>query len=205
MLDATFRPGYLSVRNPSIPGELAYRGESMNPSVKASLLTLVVSAAFAPAAGNATEAPQVIASSSMAHCQSFTPGVTNTITNRVIGSENTGTKSLGIACAFEVDAATITADGVQAVTLWLNNHGTTPFNVSCTLATGPEGAFSYFISKTTTVAPSEQTAVTFTPADGGSQDPGFGEYLVGLTCVLPPKAIIGETDVAYTVDPDQPL
>ena len=174
----------------------------MNPSVKASLLTLAISAAFAPAAGNAAEAPQVIASSAMAHCQSFTPGVTNTISNRVIGSENTGTKNIGIACAFEVDAATITGDGVQSVTLWLNNHGTTPLDVSCTLATGPEGAFSYFISGTTHVMPSEQTPVIIGPDDGAT---GFGEYLVGLTCMLPPKAIIGETDVAYTVDPDPPV
>ena len=172
----------------------------MNPSVKASLLTLVVSAAFAPVNGNATEVPQIIASAAMAHCQSFTPGVTNTITNRVIGSENTGTKNIGIACAFEVDAAAITEPGVQIVTLWLNNHGTAPFDVSCTLAAGPEGAFSYYISKTTTVAASEQTPVTFTPEDGGSAAEGFGESLVGLTCMLPPKAIIGETDVAYTID-----
>lgn len=177
----------------------------MNPSVKASLLTLVISAAFAPTAGNAAEVPQIIASSAMAHCQSFTPGVTNTISNRVIGSENTGTKSLGIACAFEVDAATITGDGVQSVTLWLNNHGTAPLDVSCTLATGPEGAFSYFISKTTHVAASEQTPVVFSPADAGSEDVGFGEYLVGLTCMLPPKAIIGETNVAYAVDSDPPV
>ena len=177
----------------------------MNPSVKASLLTLVISAAFAPVTGNAVEVPQIIASSAMAHCQSFTPGVTNTITNRVIGSENSGTKNIGIACAFEVDAATITGDGVQSVTLWLNNHGTTAFDVACTLATGPEGAFSYFISKTTNVAPAEQTPVMFSPEDAGSEDTGFGEYLVGLTCMLPPKAIIGETDVAYTVDADPPV
>lgn len=177
----------------------------MNPSVKASLLTLVVSAAFAPAAGNAAEVPQIIASSAMAHCQSFTPGVTNTITNRVIGSENTGTKNLGIACAFEVDAATMTADGVQSVTIYLNNHGTSSFNVSCTLATGFEGAFSYFISKTTAVAPSDPVAVDFTPADAGSGDAGFGEYLVGLTCVLPPKSIVNDTYVSYTVDADPPV
>lgn len=178
----------------------------MNPCVKASLLTLVISAAFAPAAGNAEEVTQIIASSAMAHCQSFTPGVTNTITNRVIGSENTGTKNIGIACAFEVEAGpTLTPAGVRQVILWLNNHGTTPFDVSCTLATGPEGAFSYFISKTTTVAASEQTPVSFTPEDGGSEDTGFGEYLVGLTCILPPKAIIGETDVAYITDTNPPL
>ena len=177
----------------------------MNPCVKASLLTLVISAAFAPVAVNAEEVPQIIASSSMAHCQAFTPGVTNTITNRVIGSENTGTKNLGIACAFEVDAATMTGDGVQSVTLFLNNHGTAPFNVPCTLAVGPEGAFSYFISKTTTVDPGVQNSVTFTPEDGESEDAGFGDYLVGMTCVLPPKSIVNDTYVAYTVDADPPV
>jgi hypothetical protein len=172
----------------------------MNPSVKASLLTLVISAAFAPVAGNAEEVPQIIASSAMAHCQSFTPGVTNTITNRVIGSENTGSKNLGIACAFEVDAGAMTGDGVQSVTLFLNNHGSAAFDISCTLAVGPEGAFSYFINKTTTVDPAEQNSVTFTPEDGGSEDAGFGDYLVGLTCILPPKSIINDTYVAYSVD-----
>ena len=179
----------------------------MNPCVKASLLTLVISAAFAPTAGNAEEVAQIVASSAMAHCQSYTPGVTNTITNRVIGSENTGTKNIGIACAFEVEAGpTLTPDGVQQVIVWLNNHGTTPFDVTCTLATGPEGAFSYFISKTTEdIEPSVQTPVTFTPEDGGSEDIGFGEYLVGLTCMLPPKAIIGETDVVYNTDDNPPI
>ena len=177
----------------------------MNPCVKASLLTLVISAAFAPVAGNAEEVPQVIASSSMAHCQAFTPGVTNTITNRVIGSENTGTKNIGIACAFEVDAATMTADGVQSVTLFMNNHGTAAFNISCTLATGFEGDFTYFISKTTNILPGVQNSVTFTPEDAGSEDAGFGDFLVGLTCVLPPKAIVNDTYVAYTVDADPPV
>jgi hypothetical protein len=172
----------------------------MNPSVKASLLTLVVSAAFAPAAGNAAEVQQVIASSAMAHCQSFTPGVTNTIANRVIGSENTGAKNLGIACAFEVDSSAMTPDGVQSVTLFLNNHGSAAFNMSCTLAVGQEGDFTYYISKTTTVNPSTRTSVSFTPEDGGSDAPGFEDFLVGLTCIMPPKSIINDTYVAYYVD-----
>ena len=118
----------------------------------------------------------------------------------MIGSENKGTTAIGIACAFEVDAAAITLDGVQSVQLWFNNHGTSSFDIPCTLAVGPEGAFSYFVSKTTTVDPGVQNIVEFTPADGGSADAGFGDSLVGLTCMLPPKAIIGETDIAYVVD-----
>ena len=177
----------------------------MSPSVKASLLTLVISAAFAPVNANATEVPQVIASSSMAYCQAFTPGVTNTITNRVIGSENTGTKNISIACAFEVDSGTMTGAGVQWVSIVLNNHGLDPFDVKCTLATGFEGAFNFSIAKTTQVDPGVPVAVVFTPADGGSADDGFGDYLVGLTCVLPPKAIVNDTYVAYSVDADPPL
>lgn len=172
----------------------------MNPSVKASLLTLVISAAFAPINGNATEIPQVIASSAMAHCQAFTPGVTNTISNRVIGSENKGTATVGIACAFEVDSGAMTSDGVQSILLYMNNHGTTPFDVSCTAAVGPEGDFSYLVTKVTTVEPGIQNSVEFTPADGGSAADGFGDYLIGLTCMLPPKSIINDTYVSYTVD-----
>jgi hypothetical protein len=171
----------------------------MNPSVKASLLTLVISAAFAPAAGNAAEVPQVIASSAMAHCQAFTPGVTNTIRNRVIGSENIGSP-LAIACAFEVDAGAMTADGVQSITLFLNNHGTASFDIPCTVATGYEGAFSYFFSKTTTVDPGMSTPVDFSPADAGSADIGFGEYLVGLTCTLPKNGVVNDNYVSYSVD-----
>ncbi|MFT3896161.1 MAG: hypothetical protein QM719_00415 [Thermomonas sp.] len=172
----------------------------MNPSLKASLLTLVISAAFAPTAGNAAQVTQIIASSAMAHCQSFTPGVTNTITNRVIGSENTGTKNLGIACAFEVDYGAMTDDGVQSVILNFNNHGTSSFNINCTLAVGPEGDFSYYISKTTAVVPGTQSSVMFTPEDAGSEDLGFQDALVGLTCILPPKAIVNDTYVGYAVD-----
>lgn len=171
----------------------------MNPSVKASLLTLVISAAFAPTAGNAEEVPQVIASTAMAHCQAFTPGVTNTIRNRVIGAENIG-NPLAIACAFEVDSAAMTADGVQSITLFLNNHGTTSFQIPCTVATGFEGEFSYFFSKTTTVDPGMQTGVDFTPADADSADLGFGEYLVGLTCTLPKNGVVNDTYVSYSID-----
>lgn len=171
----------------------------MNPSVKAFLLTLVVSAAFAPVAGSAAVITQVIDSTAIAHCQSFTPGVTNTIRNRVIGSENIG-NPLAIACAFEVDSGAITQDGVQSVTLFLNNHGTASFDVPCTLAVGPEGEFSYYISKTTTVAPGVPNYVQFTPEDAGSTDPGFMDWLVGLTCTLPKNAIITETLVSYSVD-----
>lgn len=171
----------------------------MNPSVKASLLTLVISTAFAPVAGTAAEVQQVIASTAMAHCQSFNPGVTNTIKNRVIGAENIG-NPVAIACAFEVDAQAMTADGVQSVLLVLNNHGTAPFDIPCTLAVGPEGAFSYFISKTTTVDPATQNSVEFTPADAGSSDIGFEDYLVGLTCTLPKNGVVNDTYVSYTID-----
>ncbi|HET7163052.1 MAG TPA: hypothetical protein VFI32_10330 [Rhodanobacteraceae bacterium] len=171
----------------------------MNPSVKASLLTLAISAMFAPVNGNAAEVPQIIASSAMAHCQAFTPGVTNTIRNRVIGSENVG-NPLSIACAFEVDAGAMTADQIQSILLFLNNHSTASFDIPCTAAVGPEGAFSYFISKTTTVAPGEQSPVEFTPADGGSSDIGFNDYLIGLTCTLPKGGVVNDTYVAYAID-----
>ena len=171
----------------------------MNPSVKASLLTLVISAAFAPADGNAFEIPQVIASSAMAHCQAFTPGPTNTIRNRVIGSENIG-NTLAVACAFEVDSGAMTEDGVQSISIVLNNHGTTSFDIPCTMAAGFEVAFTSFISKTPTVDPSTQTLVDFTPADAGSSANGFGEYLVGLTCTLPKNGVVNDTYVSYSVD-----
>jgi hypothetical protein len=167
--------------------------------VKASLLTLAVSALFAPVNGNDTEIPQLIASSAMAHFQSFTPGVTNTIRNRVIGSENVGTKPIGIACAFEVDAGTMTVDGVQSVSVFLNNHGTAPFDVSCTVGVGVEGPDMLFASKTTTVDVGTSTPVQFDPQDVGLTD-GFGDYLIGLTCMLPPKSIVNDTYVAYAVD-----
>ena len=171
----------------------------MNPSVKASLLTLVVSAAFAPTAGNAAEVPQIMASSAMAHCQAFTPGPANTIKNRVIGSENIG-NTLALACAFEVDAGAMTADGVQSVTFVLSNTSTASFNITCTLAAGLAGDFTYFINKTTPVAPAAQVPVVFTPADVGSSDAGFGEYLVGANCVLPKNGAVYDTYVAYSVD-----
>ena len=171
----------------------------MNSSVKASLLTLAISAVFAPVTGNAAEVPQIMASSAMAHCQAFTPGPTNTIRNRVIGSENIG-NTLALACAFEVDAAAMTADGVQSVTLILGNTGTTSIDVNCTLAAGFAGDFSYFINKTTTVAPAAQVPVEFTPADGGSGDLGFGDFLTGVNCTLPKNGAVYDTYVAYAID-----
>lgn len=170
----------------------------MNLSVKASLLTIAISAVFAPAVSNAGIG-QIITSSAMAHCQAFTPGVTNTIRNRVVGSENIGA-TMAIACAFEVEQATMTEDGVQAVWLTLNNHGATAFSVPCTLAVGPEGAFSYYINKTTIVEPSTPQQVTFSPEDAGSTDLGFKDWLVGLTCSMPKNAIMNDTNVSYEVN-----
>jgi hypothetical protein len=68
------------------------------------------------------------------------------------------------------------------------------------MAVGAEGAFSYFISKTTTVDPSTQNPVQFTPEDGDSEDVGFGDYLVGATCSLPKNGVVNDTYVAYAVD-----
>ena len=177
----------------------------MNPSVKASLLTLVISAMFAPVNGNAAEVPQIIASSAMAHCQSFTPGVTNTIRNRVIGSENTGAANIGIACAFEVDSGTMTVDGVQSINLFFNNHNAAgTINISCTAAVGAEGAFSQFMTKDVDVEVGTPSALEWTMDDasdpGAIVDNGFGDYLIGVTCILPPKAIVNDTYVAYAVD-----
>ncbi len=177
----------------------------MNASVKASLLTLAVSAIFAPVNGNAAEVPQIIASSAMAHCQSFTPGVTNTIRNRVIGSENTGTANIGIACAFEVDSGAMTMDGVQSITLWFNNHNAAgTINIPCTAAVGVEGAFSQFMAKDVDVDVGTPASLEWNTDDasdsGAIVGNGFGDYLIGVTCVLPPKAIVNDTYVAYAVD-----
>ena len=168
----------------------------MNASVKVSLLTLAIAAAFAPVNGNAAEVSQVIAGSAITHCQAFTPGPTNTIRNRVIGSENIG-NTLALACGFEVDGGAITADGVQEVKLFLSNTGTAPISISCTLAAGFAGDFSYFFSTTTPVAAGAQVPVVFVPDDGAA---GFGEAIVGVNCTLPKNGAVYDTYVTYNID-----
>ena len=65
----TLRPGYLSARNTPVRANWT-AGESMNASVKVSLFTLVIAAAFAPVNAMPPRFPKVIAGSAITHCRS---------------------------------------------------------------------------------------------------------------------------------------
>ena len=193
MLDKHSGRAISSARNPSIRANLT--GENPYESEREGIFVdPVVSAAFAPPPACDGRAAGHLSSSS-AHCLSFTPGVTNTITNDVIGSENTGTKSPGIACA--LDAATITADGVRRSPLVQQprHHAVQRF-----LHAGDRSrkGLQAFISKSTTVALAEQTAVTFTPRMAARRRPGLRRKYPSAELRARRRPHRRETDVAPT-------
>ena len=73
-------------------------------------------------------------------CQAFTPGVTNTIRNRVVGAENVGANPIAVACVFELSdvyfASTATVDNIH---MYFRNTNLAPVDVaaSCCRAVTP--------------------------------------------------------------------
>src|SRR5688572_13240401 len=82
-------------------------------------------------------------------CGAFTPGVTNTIRNRVVGLENVGSP-LAVACAFQSMNNILSGDPKRLV-LFFSNTSNSHFEINCTLlssAFGNLGSGGYVVNKT---------------------------------------------------------
>ena len=111
----------------------------MNNFAKAGMLTIALGAVFASTDSNAALVVYGSAANAPGRCQAFTPGPSNTIRNRVVGSENIGSP-IAVACDFEAGVSN-TSTNVIAVDMWFSNNGTSgPINVNCTMLNGWQGA-----------------------------------------------------------------
>ena len=170
----------------------------MNCFVKASLLTVAVGIAFASANSNAAVVVYGSAANAPGRCQAFTPGPSNTIRNRVVGSENIGAP-MAVACDFETTFSEVSTNAV-AVDMYFSNNGTAgPVTVNCTMLNGWQGADgAVAVNKSVSVANGTQSQIEFTPNDTpDTTDTDLGFVLVGVNCTLPTNAVINDTYVYW--------
>lgn len=173
----------------------------MNNLVKIAALTALVGAALVPSTGEAAVVQRQSIANAPARCQAFTPGVSNTIRNRVIGSENVGTNPLAVACAFEKPSGTGISNitGVQA---YFSTNTGSSLTVTCTMLTGWQGmAGAVAVTKSTLVTTATSNAqITFTAADTPSTtDTDLGtSNEVGINCTLPFGAVLNDTYLRYS-------
>lgn len=170
---------------------------------------LVAALGFGLAAGNAgaVVADHYFDSNAVNYCQAFTPGVTNTIRNRVVGAENIGTANITVACNFSsmwngADSTT----NPTSVQIYFSNNSTANITISCTLLTGWQGAPDTYTVTKSVLVPAKATSddgynlqwtADDNPADGASD---LGNALIGINCVLPPHGVLNDTYVDWNMD-----
>lgn len=167
----------------------------MNNFAKAGMLTIALGAVFASTDSNAALVVYGSAANAPGRCQAFTPGPTNTIRNRVVGSENIGSP-IAVACDFEAGVSN-TSTNVIAVDMWFSNNGTSgPINVNCTMLNGWQGADgAVLVNKSVSVTAGTQSEIYYDGDDIGEADLGFS--LVGVNCILPTNGVINDTYVYW--------
>lgn len=166
----------------------------MKIATRSGVVALAIVAAFAAAGAGAATQYYINDANAPGRCQAYTPGPTNTVRNRVTGSENIGA-AMNIACAFESVSSedygsNVTQAGVQIV-----NNGSTAIAVTCSELGGYFDDAGVVLSKTTpSIAPGDAAYVDYTANDTpDSGDTDLGWYLVGIVCNLPTHAVMGET------------
>jgi len=171
-------------------------------ALKSCLTTLAIGAAFAATGARADIVAYMNDANAPAHCQAFTPGPTNTIRNRVTGSENIGA-AMNVACAFESISSYFNGTAPYAIGVQISNNGSVAFTVTCSELSGYFGDAGTVINKTTaSLAPGADEFVEFTAADTpDGDDTDLGYYAVGINCNLPTHAVMGET-YSYWTDED---
>jgi len=178
----------------------------MTSMLKMGLMTLAIGAAFHSADSSAVVASQTSFSNAVNYCQAFTPGVSNTIRNRVIGSENVGTAPIAVACNFATQMNGAAGNTqLHDIAIYFSNGGTTDATMSCTFLAGTSAGVSsgaaYTVTKTALVPAGNAYFLSWDATDNptaGSTD--FGNLLVGVNCILPPKMTLGATVISWDAD-----
>jgi hypothetical protein len=170
----------------------------MNYFVKASLLTVAVGIAFASANSNAAVVIYGSAANAPGRCQAFTPGPSNTIRNRVVGSENIGAP-IAVACDFETTFSEVSTNVVAVDMFFSNNSTAGPVTVNCTMLNGWQGAEgAVAVNDSVSVTNGTQAEIYFDSDDTPDPaDTDLGFVLVGVNCTLPTNAVINDTYVYW--------
>ncbi len=159
----------------------------------------LITAGLGLALGVSTPADAVgryITSNAVDKCQAFTPGVTNTIRNRVVGAENVGAGPIAVACVFELnEIAGAGSVDVSNVQLYFVNGGGAPTTVTCTLLTGNSNGPGPSVGGAQTLTTASMAAA------GGTGNVAFGGvggvFGVGVNCNLPSSVTIAATLIQY--------
>ena len=176
----------------------------MNIITRSALATLGLAFAASCLPAHAEVATHELMSNAISKCQAFTPGPTNTIRNRVVGSENIGAK-MNVACAFDMMTNGATSASPKSLVVYFSNNGTSPVTVTCTLLTGYQGdSGMYMVTKTTAPIGPGGTDQQYLQWDA-TDNPSFGatdlgNQLVGINCALPTNAVINDTYLDWDQD-----
>lgn len=175
------------------------RGMQVDTAMKSFFATLVIGIAIIEASAQAGIVVYMNDANAPARCQAFTPGPTNTIRNRVTGSENIGA-AMNVACAFENINSYYNGTAPYAAGVQIANNGSVAFTVTCSELSGYFGASGTVINKTSgSIAPGESEFIEFTASDTpDTGDTDLGSYAVGIVCNLPTHAVMGETYSDWT-------
>ncbi len=178
----------------------------MTNMLKMGLLTLGIAAAFHSADSSAVVAGYSSFSNAVNYCQAFTPGVSNTIRNRVIGSQNVGTAPIAVACNFPLtnNGASGNTD-LSGIIMFFSNGAATDATISCTLLTGTSAGISagasYAVTKTATVTAGAANVLSWSNADNPTPaSTDFGSVLAGVNCILPPQMTMSATVIQWSAD-----
>lgn len=178
----------------------------MNNMLKMGVLTLGLGLALHSTDANAVLATYTTRSNAVNYCQAFTPGVSNTIRNRVIGSENIG-PPIALACNYMSDLNGAAGNTLLTeVTLFFTNNSNASATVSCTMLTGPSANITgtgvvYASNKSATIGPGGAAALLWNAADNptpGAVD--LGNTLVGVNCTMPTNMILSINRLRWTAD-----
>lgn len=180
----------------------------MNTILKTGLLAATFGLATHMAPAEAAVATHYFYSNSVNYCQAFTPGISNTIRNRVLGAENVGGSAIAVACNFHwMSNGGTGSTNPTSFTMYFANNGDAPITVTCTMLTGYQsqgGTNQYAVTKTTgSIAGggNSQGSLSFTSSDNpNSGATTLGAALIGVNCTLPTGAVINDTFFRWTQD-----
>ncbi|MFT3896165.1 MAG: hypothetical protein QM719_00435 [Thermomonas sp.] len=191
--DALPDPGVACVRF-----ENSKETKKMNISAKTALATAFFGLLLGASPAALAEQSHYVSSNAVDKCQAFTPGVTNTIRNRVAGAENVGTQPIAVACTFELAETYGFGNAtVDSVEIFLKNGSAAEVTISCTLLPGTNWAgdgVGTLVTQSVTLASGASGSVEY---DTGGPWDVFG---IGVNCNLPPQGTIQGTVIRYRND-----
>lgn len=177
----------------------------MTSMLKMGLMTLAIGTAFHSADSRAAVSTHFSDSSAVNYCQAFTPGVTNTIRNRVIGSENVGSAAIAVACNYATTQNTgdMTDQRLSTIAQVFNNGSAASVTISCTLLTGTPGfslGDAYSATKTLTLAAGAANFIVFDGSDNPTPSATFNNSVIGVNCMLPPHVTMTDVELVWDAE-----